>query len=218
VPYPTPPPQKTAAIWALVLSILPLFVTWIAAFALSVYVLLQPRDGRQNGRGLAIAALAIIGGWLVLCILVLILAFTVDANPDSTDASDRDNPSRNVTETQGTVPVLSLKVGDCLPRALGSGLQLTVRVVSCDRPHAEEVYATFDLPKLDDPDQDEVDRLTDDGCLDRFADFVGMEYEDSVLEVVYFRPSAEYFDQGREVSCLVSDEAPSTGSLKNAGR
>ncbi len=60
-------------VWALVLAILPLFITWLVSIGLAVAVLLRPDDGWRRGRGPAIAALAISAAWiLVLTGLVIV--------------------------------------------------------------------------------------------------------------------------------------------------
>jgi hypothetical protein len=53
-------------VWAFVLAVLPLFVTWVVAIGLALAVLLRPDDGWRRGRGLAIAALVISSVWILL--------------------------------------------------------------------------------------------------------------------------------------------------------
>ena len=65
--------SSAMGVWALVLAILPLFITWLVSIGLAVTVLLRPDDGWRRGRGPAIAALAISAAWiLVLTGMVII--------------------------------------------------------------------------------------------------------------------------------------------------
>jgi len=190
-----------------VLSILPGVITWAIALVLIVKVLTQPKDGRQNGRGLAIAALTVIGGWIVVIIAIVAVVLAAEPDRDSTGA----------VKEEGTVVVTGLRVGDCLPETPGSEAQTTVTVIPCDSPHVQEVYANFDVPEST-SSQDDIDRLAEGGCIERFPAFAQMAYDESVLEVVYLRPLGSSLAVDNGVTCMVSEGPATTGTLKNARR
>lgn len=206
VPKP-PPPSKAMSIWALVLAVIPAVLTWIVSVVLAVIVLSHSKDGRDHGKGMAIAALIIVPVWIVITIVIIAASVAGTAERDA---------SGTVTKA-GDVSVQSLKPGDCISKDLGEEAILTVPVVPCSDPHRQEAYASFTLPAGDFPGQDEVDRLTEGGCLKRFASYVGVPADESDLEIVYLSPWEDSWDIDRGVTCLVSTGSTSTGSLKDSG-
>lgn len=76
----------------------------------------------------------------------------------------------------------------------------------CEEPHVNEVYATFDLPDGDFPGRQELEELSEDGCMERFAEYTGVGYYETSLEVSYLFPTRESWSMGdRAVICAVSD-------------
>ncbi len=86
------------------------------------------------------------------------------------------------------------------------------------KAHFFETYATFKLPEGDFPGDEKVDELAGQGCVDRFADFVGVSFDDSKLEMTYMGPLEDSWDFDRGVACLLTEEAETKGSLKGAKR
>ena len=210
-PYPpnTRAPSKALAITALVLAIFGFFVlTAIAAVVLAIVVLVQSRDGRPRGKGMAIAALIISVLWFAGLIIAIVAV--VNSQPE------RDSSGQVVDG--GHVLVGSIRTGDCLTKEPSSSVQITVELTPCSKPHREEAYANFDLPDVDFPGQTEVDRLADAGCVTRFEDYVGRSADETELVIVYMRPYEDSWDVDRGVTCLVSEGGSSTGSLKGADR
>lgn len=200
-------PSKALAITALVLAILGFFVvTAIAAVVLAIIVLVQSRDGRPHGKGMAISALVICVLWFVGFIVVVVAVVT--------NKADRDSSGTIVDD--GFILVTSIRVGDCLVDEPGESVQITVEATPCSRPHREEAYATFDLGGGEFPGQAEVDRLAEEGCASRFEEYVGISYDESELDVVFLRPFEDSWDADTGVTCMVSDGGLSVGSLKGA--
>ena len=54
--------------WALGLAIVPIILTWLVSAVLAGIVLARSSDGRDHGQGLAKAALAIVGIWVIFVI------------------------------------------------------------------------------------------------------------------------------------------------------
>ncbi|MBD0293338.1 MAG: septum formation family protein, partial [Jiangellaceae bacterium] len=65
-----------------------------------------------------------------------------------------------------------------------------------------------------------VDTAAQEICVAEFEDFVGIPYEDSVLDVGFLAPTEESWREGdREVLCTVFDPAEEvSGSLRGAKR
>lgn len=139
------------------------------------------------------------------------------------DVAVRSDDRAGPVVSPAVVDAFDVRVGDCFQ---GSELSSTddieevfdVDAVPCDVPHDNEVYAIFELPDGDFPGNDELVRLSNEGCLQRFADFVGAEYETSRLDVFSLFPSQTSWEDGdREVVCAVFDPAgPVEGSVAGA--
>lgn len=130
--------------------------------------------------------------------------------------ADRDK-SGNVT-SQGKVDVTDLAAGDCVVENLAEKEFLRVEVAPCAKAHFFETYATYELEDGDFPGEEQLDQLAGQGCYDRFADFVGVSYDDSELEMSYLMPAEETWSSDRGVACLITANGESTGSLKAAKR
>ena len=92
-------PSMALGVWAFVLAVLPLFVTWVVAIGLAVAVLLRPNDGWQRGRGLAIAALVISSAWILLGFGLVVAGMTLpDPEVDSV-ASSKNDRARSLPST-----------------------------------------------------------------------------------------------------------------------
>ena len=202
-------PSKALAITALVLAILGFFiVTAIAAAVLAIIVLIQSRDGRPRGKGMAISALIICVLWVAGVIAVIVAVVNSTAERDS---------SGKVIES-GQVLVSSIRAGDCLTKEPSASVQLTVELTPCTALHREEAFATFGLGDGDFPGQAEVDRLAETGCVSRFEDYVGVPADETELVIVFLRPFEDSWEADPEVTCLVSEGKSTTGSLKGANR
>lgn len=109
------------------------------------------------------------------------------------------------------------EVGDCFDVRKDEP-DLRDSLVSCDDEHDDEVYAEFDLPDSDYPGDSAVLEAANVGCIERFAPFVGVAYDASVLELTTYQPSAETWAVGeRRVICIVWHPSTSVvGSLQGA--
>ncbi|WIX82961.1 septum formation family protein [Amycolatopsis carbonis] len=148
-PPPPPPPAsgKTNgyAITSLVLAIVPLLkvvfgfapaipgISLLLSVIFAVVALRQIRRTGDGGRGLAIAGLGLCGAWL----LALIITAGNSSSPSSEDAV--------IDEVSGGGnSVFSAEVGECFTGY--DKLTSDVAKVSCDVPHADEIYAVVPLP------------------------------------------------------------------------
>lgn len=169
----------------------------------------QTRRTGQKGETMATVGAVLGACWLLLVIGagVWSVATTAERSADGT-----------VVES-GDESAFSLEVGDCL-RDAAEGVELSeVPLVPCDQPHDGEVYASFELPDGEYPGDDAVFTAAEEGCVARFADFVGVAYEDSVQELIYLHPTRRSWAlaDDREVVCLiVGDDA--VGSARGSRR
>lgn len=118
-----------------------------------------------------------------------------------------------------TGDVFSLEVGDCFDDPDASLEQVfEVPIVDCDEPHDNQVYAIFELGNGAFPGDTEVAQRAQAGCIDRFDDYVGVEYAASALFATWLYPTEVSWEEGdREVICVLFDqEGPLEGSLRGA--
>jgi hypothetical protein len=214
-----PPASRTMAGWALGLAIVPCFgIGPFVAIGLAIAVLVQSRDGRDHGKGLAIAALAIAPLWII----GFVVAAVVGAVGDLTTDADRDSQGQVVGRDE--MSTLKIRAGDCFdyPELLEEQASGTVTAVPCVAPHQFEAYFEFFLPDGDYPGDDRVSLISARRCLREFHAFVGVPYGQSTLEPYNLYPSSmtwRVFDD-RKVTCAVTDpdSTSTTGSLRNLRR
>lgn len=117
--------------------------------------------------------------------------------------------------------VFDVKTGDCvLTDSMTDDEVLSIPIVPCSEPHDDEAYFAFDLDLPAFPGTETTNNLADEGCLDEFAGFVGIEYQNSELFQWSLFPTSESWSNGdREVLCMIYDpESQTTGTLKNSMR
>jgi hypothetical protein len=111
--------------------------------------------------------------------------------------------------------------GDAYPApSAGDCLDGEFWLVDCAVEHESELYLVTEMSGDEYPGtraaQDAAIKL----CRDAFPDYIGIDYEQSTLDFVYFWPEELMWDAGvRAVRCAVYDpEASLTGSVKGSGR
>ncbi|MGR2751403.1 septum formation family protein [Agromyces arachidis] len=130
---------------------------------------------------------------------------------------ERDATTQEITEA-GDADVFALRVGDCLDMVVADQVE-SVPVVPCSEPHSDEVYHDFQMPDGEFPGDDAVNSAAETGCLDAFQPFVGMAFEESQLDISWYVPTQDSWNQmnDRAISCMVSDPAGEvTGTLAGA--
>jgi len=114
--------------------------------------------------------------------------------------------------------VFKLKVGDCISR-FKEGVVGDVTVIPCGEGHDLEAFAATKMSDASYPGADAATKKAEDFCFGEFTDFIGKDYEDSILETLYFQPTALSWRSGdREILCLVGrpEGAQSVGTLKGS--
>ena len=132
--------------------------------------------------------------------------------------TDADRDSDGAIVSEGSVDAFHVRIGDCFDDASSFEDEITsLPGVPCSDPHDNEAFAVFDVTITDYPDGDGMVDLANESCLDRFASFVGKDYESSTLDIMTMYPSPESWKQNdREVVCAVYDMEASKleGSVK----
>lgn len=172
-----------------------------------------------------------------LAVALLVLAACGEAQVEDTTPEVASSPTEEAPantrakapmpsqEPGGEVWVNDLEVGDCWddPEGGYGDYVETVAQVPCSEPHDNEVYYVFDLPDGPYPGDVEMAAAANQGCQEAFDSFVGIPYEESSLDFIWFAPFGEmewekYGD--REVQCSVFDMTTDqlTGSAQDLAR
>jgi len=92
-------------------------------------------------------------------------------------------------------------VGDCFIAPVAAEID-TIARYECTEAHDDEVYAIFDV-KVEFFDFGAIGAIADETCIDRFEEYVGIPYEDSIYEFSWLAPTAQSWDEGdRAVTCI----------------
>ena len=112
-----------------------------------------------------------------------------------------------------------VSVGDCWNDIPAQQEVESITAVPCSEPHESEVFATFDIDLGSDdwPGDAAVIAAAETGCVERFGEFVGVPYEESVLEVFYFHPTRGLLDHARRPRGRVLGRRPRRSDHRHAG-
>jgi hypothetical protein len=137
-------------------------------------------------------------------------------------APERNEETGELAEA-GDVGAFQLEVGDCLADFQDGTELSSVEALPCSEPHSDEIYASGSIPNGDDfPGPEAVETAAREICLAEYEEFVGLPYDDSVLDIGYLKPTEEsWADGNREVLCTIFDPAAAaevSGSLHGVKR
>ena len=141
-PPPAPVTTSGFAIASLVLAIPA--ISLLLSIGFGIAALVRIRRTGQNGRGLAIAGLAVSGAWLLVLVVGVVLSLL-----GLKAASPADE-------------FLSAHQGDCLISL--DDQRTDLQAVSCDSPHDVEVFATIPLAGDAYPGEDTLRPLAQNAC------------------------------------------------------
>lgn len=128
--------------------------------------------------------------------------------------------STSATTVPNGVRLVDIEPGTCFQRPANTDVR-TVEQVGCRKPHDAEAYAVFALPAPADdpfPGGAEVQSLAQQGCQDRFADYVGQAYEDSEYYFSAIAPTRKSWEDRNDRRVLCSVIAPGGGQIEGSVR
>ncbi|WP_372507653.1 septum formation family protein [Rhodococcus erythropolis] len=132
-------------------------------------------------------------------------------------------PSTTTAAGVDEVDVFDIAVGDCLIDDIvpdsGEGVSGDQKQVNCGAPHYSEVYASTSMTGSEFPGTPAVEAESEELCDREFTSFVGMSYEQSLLDLSYLYPTSDSWkSEDREILCLINDPAGDTvGSPAGCG-
>lgn len=123
----------------------------------------------------------------------------------------------------GNLSAFDVEVGDCFNDPDAAEVVYSVEAVVCAEPHDNEVFALLEYPASDSaeyPGQVTVEEWTADSCIAEFTEYVGTDFWESSLDIIWLVPTEESWGQGdREVVCALKgmEEKPLTGTVAGSG-
>jgi len=154
----------------------------------------KTKDGRQSGRGMAIAGLVLSGVWIVVIGIAIALVALSDTDIVTADR---------------------LQVGTCLTAIPQDGARVvTVDTVTCDKPHRGEVFGAINLPDGEFPGQSAIEKYQE-RCAPALTAYAPDAAADHTIGLYVLYPTPETWKTGdREVTCIATSETELTGSLR----
>jgi len=121
--------------------------------------------------------------------------------------TEADRDASGAIVAGGSIDAFNMRVGDCFDSANTAGDEVSdLPGVPCSDPHDFETYAVFDVSLDSYPSDEAMGDLAYESCLQRFDDFVGVDYESSVLEIITMYPTDQSWrEDDREVVCALYD-------------
>ncbi len=122
----------------------------------------------------------------------------------------------------GDMLVSDLRVGDCYDLKDDSAEEVdNVTAKPCSQAHEYELMFIGDVQADSYPSDEQFFGWLERECVPAFADYVGTAYETSTLEIAWFSPTEEGWNDGdHAVQCAVYDPADGAvaGALRGSNR
>jgi hypothetical protein len=133
-------------------------------------------------------------------------------------------PTTTAIPGSTTTPVTDLSQGQCIVDAAVAdwpGIEVeTTSVAPCEVEHHAEVFALVEVEGAEDapfPGAEALSAQGEEECQGLFADYVGIYFVDSRLDIIHLAPTETSWEQGdRQIVCTLFDidGAPLTGSVQ----
>jgi hypothetical protein len=151
-------------------------------------------------------------GWVGVVVAIAVVGVVLNARRD--DAGQ--------IAAGGNLQIQDLRIGDCFNLKDETADSVTdVDAKPCAESHKYELYHVAVMGEGEYPSDDQLSAFAEQECVGTFTGYVGMTYETSALDVVYFTPSSDAWDDGdRSVQCAAYDPGnpAAVGTLQGAAR
>jgi len=124
----------------------------------------------------------------------------------------------DTTPSSGNVDAGNIKVGACFTD--NSVISVTtIKTVDCSQTHDSEVFFNQVVTSDSYPTSDQWDAFAQQYCLPAFASYVGIDYDNSVLNIGYYIPDSNSWSDGdKTLTCYATEpNGDLTSSIKNSG-
>jgi hypothetical protein len=151
-------------------------------------------------------------GWVGVVVVVAAVGAVLSAHRNDAGA----------ISTGGTLQVQDLRIGACFNLKDEAADSVSdVDAKPCTEAHRYELYHVANMSEGDYPSDDQLSAFVEQECVGAFATYVGLSYDTSTLDVVYFTPSSDAWKSGdRSVQCAAYDPGDTAvvGTLHGAAR
>mgnify|MGYP000044195746 CR=1 FL=1 len=189
--------------------------TGLIAVGLGIAGLVRIRRSRRGGKGFAITGI-VLGSLATVAWIAAIGLLAALFTDEDVQAELREGFNEGYQQSMG----LDMVVGDCFdtPADLMSGDPMVP--ADCAAAHDAEVIAVDVVAGQEFPGDDAVLGEVETLCLDSFARYIGTEYADSELDLIYFYPTQASWTLGDRLmlcAAVTMDGSPLEGSVEGAG-
>jgi hypothetical protein len=185
-------PPRTTSGWAIASLVFGVIGGFVLSVIFGIIALNKTKDGKQGGRGMAIAGLLLSAVWAIIIAFAVFNAVTGRHTVDATDAA----------------------VGDCFTEIPNSARVYSLNKTGCDQPHKGEVYAVLEMPDGDYPGQSAIDDFQKK-CGPALSSYSSTAMEDPAIGMYVLYPTPETWTRGDHVvTCIATSDTPRTGSVK----
>jgi hypothetical protein len=123
--------------------------------------------------------------------------------------------------TAGNLKINELRIGDCFNlKDPDADVVEEVEARPCTQVHRYEMFHVDSMSGGEYPSDEEFGAWIEQNCLAAFAPYVGVEYQESVLEILPVTPTEDSWDDDKSVQCVLADPGNEqlTTSLRSAAR
>lgn len=122
-------------------------------------------------------------------------------------SAKRDDESGYITQS-GSMDIFEVRVGDCTDEDIGEAENETytsLNVVPCSELHDSEFYASHMMEDGEFPGNEYIEQTALELCLTSSESFVGIGYQESILDISYLFPTEESWNTSndREILCAI---------------
>lgn len=159
----------------------------------------------------------LLGIGAALMSLGLSACFPVSLRPHSSSGGSSGDSSGG--SSGPTSSVLDLYVGQCIQDP-GEGTVYDVENAVCTNEHWGEVFHVTTITSSQMPSEDDMNDMASDACIDAFEAYVGRPYDESDLDITWYFPSRESWEDGdRSLQCIAirTDGDPLYQPVRNSG-
>jgi len=195
--YPGVPPQQatTTSGFAIASLIFGIIGGVLFSVIFGIIALGKTKDGKQRGRGMAVAGLVLSGIWVALLVVAIVLVA--------------------VSDSGDTVKATAIKIGDCINTPSSDTENVaSLPKIPCDQPHEGEVYAMNRVPGDEFPGQTALEDIHQAQCLADLETASPNAAADPNVDVSILYPTQETWDIGdRDVVCIAVTSTKRSGTL-----
>ena len=143
--------------------------------------------------------------WKRLPLGLIVVGFFVAAGAIGGLIFNASRGSSGEITKSGDLSAVELRAGDCFDLKDPSAEEIgDVTAIPCSTEHEYETFFVGTMPEGPFPSDDGFIAWLDDNCRPAFDAYVGMDYENSELDIFWLQPTSEAWSDGdRSIQCAL---------------